>query len=75
MSRDLRRLRHELQGVVDDSISFSGLKHDFFLQAKVEPLGRSDRRARHCGDDGTVRALDVGCGVGALHPYVKPFFS
>ena len=23
---------------VDDSISFSGLKHDFFLQAKVEPL-------------------------------------
>ena len=23
---------------VDDSISFSGLKHDFFLQAKVQPL-------------------------------------
>ena len=27
------------------------------------------------GIDGKVRALDVGCGVGALHPYVKPLFS
>ncbi|MBZ9703846.1 MULTISPECIES: class I SAM-dependent methyltransferase [unclassified Mesorhizobium] len=58
---------------VDDSISFSGLKHDFFLQAKVAPLARLIAE-RGIGK-GPVRALDVGCGVGALHPYVKPLFS
>ena len=60
---------------VDDSISFSGLKHDFFLQAKVEPLAELIAERGVAGNDGTVRALDVGCGVGALHPYVKPLFS
>jgi SAM-dependent methyltransferase len=60
---------------VDDSISFSGLKHDFFLQAKVEPLAGLIARRGIAGNDSTVRALDVGCGVGALHPYVKPLFS
>ena len=60
---------------VDNSISFSGLKHDFFLQAKVEPLAELIAERGVAGNDGTVRALDVGCGVGALHPYVKPLFS
>ncbi len=58
---------------VDDSISFSGLKHDFFLQAKVAPLAQLIA-GRGIGE-GSVRALDVGCGVGALHPYVRPLFS
>jgi SAM-dependent methyltransferase len=60
---------------VDDSISFSGLKHDFFLQAKVEPLAQLIAERGIAGDQGKVRALDVGCGVGALHPYVTPLFS
>jgi len=60
---------------VDDSISFSGLKHDFFLQAKVQPLADLLARRGIARADGTVRALDVGCGIGALHPYVKPLFS
>ena len=60
---------------VDDSISFSGLKHDFFLQAKVQPLADLIVRRGIARGDGTVRALDVGCGIGALHPYVRPLFS
>jgi len=50
---------------VDDSISFSGLKHDFFLQAKLDPLARLIAERGVAKGDGSVRALDVGCGVGA----------
>jgi SAM-dependent methyltransferase len=60
---------------VDDSISFSGLKHDFFLQAKLGPLAKLIAERGIANGDGSVRGLDVGCGVGALHPYVKPLFS
>lgn len=54
---------------VQDSIGFSGLKHDFFLQAKVDILAGlvAEKLAA-----GPVRALDIGCGVGALHPFLKP---
>ncbi|RAZ75259.1 class I SAM-dependent methyltransferase [Mesorhizobium atlanticum] len=60
---------------VDESISFSGLKHDFFLQAKVEPLARVIAERGLAEGGAGVRALDVGCGIGALHPYVRPLFS
>jgi len=60
---------------VDDSISFSGLKHDFFLEAKVAPLARLVTERGLARSPAGVRALDVGCGIGALHPYVKPLFS
>jgi SAM-dependent methyltransferase len=59
--------------VVQSSIDFSGLPHDFFMQAKAELLGQTLRRrlgAAHAG-----RLLDVGCGVGALHPYLAGLFD
>lgn len=49
---------------VERSIAFSGLKHDFFLAAKVERLRRLF--ASHFGDRRPA-LLDVGCGVGAMH--------
>jgi SAM-dependent methyltransferase len=58
--------------VVQDSISFSGLKHDFFLQAKADLM--REKIAAHFGarkPDG----LDLGCGVGAFHPYVRQHFA
>lgn len=58
--------------VVQDSIGFSGLKHDFFLQAKADLM--RDKILAHFGPrkpDG----LDVGCGVGAFHPYVRRLFA
>lgn len=67
--------RSSYNRTVDDSISFSGLKHDFFLQAKVEPLARLIAERGLAAHPAGVRALDVGCGVGALHPYVRPLFS
>jgi SAM-dependent methyltransferase len=61
--------------VVEGSVRFSGLKHDFFLIAKADLLRRLviERRLRQGGR--VVRALDVGCGVGSLHPYLEGVFE
>ena len=59
--------------VVQSSIDFSGLPHDFFMQAKADLLSRVLRSrlgAPHAG-----RLLDVGCGVGTLHPYLANLFD
>jgi len=59
--------------VVQSSIDFSGLPHDFFMQAKADVLARALRSrfgAAHAG-----RLLDVGCGVGTLHPYLSGLFD
>ena len=61
--------------LVEGSIRFSGLKHDFFLIAKADLLRRLvvERKLRQGG--ASVRALDVGCGVGSLHPYLEGVFE
>jgi SAM-dependent methyltransferase len=60
---------------VAGSIRFSGLRHDFFLIAKADLLRRLvvERGLRQ--DGAGVRALDVGCGVGSLHPYLEGVFE
>lgn len=58
--------------VVQSSIDFSGLPHDFFLEAKAELM--REKIAAHFGGrkpDG----LDVGCGVGSFHPFVRNLFA
>jgi 2-polyprenyl-3-methyl-5-hydroxy-6-metoxy-1,4-benzoquinol methylase len=59
--------------VVQSSIDFSGLPHDFFMQAKADVLSRVLRR--RLGRAHAGRLLDVGCGVGTLHPYVADLFD
>jgi SAM-dependent methyltransferase len=51
---------------VQSSIDFSGLRHDFFLEAKAGVLARTMRH--HFGAAKPSTALDVGCGIGLLHP-------
>lgn len=58
---------------VEDSISFSGLSHDFFQQSKALML--QDILERRLPDRNSRRLLDVGCGVGALHPFIAPMFQ
>jgi SAM-dependent methyltransferase len=54
---------------VQSSIEFSGLPHSFFLQAKADLLrGLVDE---HVGGPQRPQMLDVGCGVGSLHPYLR----
>jgi SAM-dependent methyltransferase len=54
---------------IAESIGFSGLEHAFFLEAKAEALLQLVRR--RLGDPQSLRALDVGCGFGLLHPYLS----
>lgn len=66
--------RSDYGDVVEESVRFSGLKHDFFLQAKADILHRIIA-ARGLGENGNApKALDVGCGIGALHPFCRPLF-
>jgi SAM-dependent methyltransferase len=59
--------------VVQNSIDFSGLPHAFFMTAKAELL--REIIARHFGPTRQPDALDVGCGVGAFHPYLRGMFG
>ena len=54
---------------VERSIAFSGLSHDYFLEAKAALL--ADVFTAHFGDR-RPHLLDVGCGVGSLHGFLHP---
>jgi SAM-dependent methyltransferase len=60
--------RDNYRDVVQSSIDFSGLPHSFFMRAKVDLL--RELIARHGGPDKPAM-LDVGCGVGSLHPLLR----
>ncbi|RVC56327.1 MAG: class I SAM-dependent methyltransferase [Mesorhizobium sp.] len=75
MSEHFDSYNTSYRDVVEGSIRFSGLQHDFFLAAKADLLRRLvvERHLRAGGAE--VRALDVGCGIGALHPYLEGAFD
>jgi SAM-dependent methyltransferase len=56
------------ESVVQRSIDFSGLEHDFFLKAKARVL--AELFAAHFGQGAKPSLLDVGCGVGRLHAHL-----
>jgi len=56
--------------VVQDSVAFSGIGYDYFLRSKAALL--ADVIAEQLPDCPSPKVLDVGCGVGALHPLLAP---
>ncbi len=59
--------------VVQSSIDFSGLPHSFFTAAKANALREIIATRLH-----GIRAphlLDVGCGIGEIHPLVRGMFG
>jgi ubiquinone/menaquinone biosynthesis C-methylase UbiE len=58
---------------VQASIDFSGLPHSFFMAAKADLLGELIRTWFAPGQ--RPAALDVGCGIGTFHPYVRDLFG
>lgn len=73
MSTRFDEYRQSYDSVVQDSIGFSGLKHDFFMRAKADAL---DRLVEERGLDASkISALDIGCGVGALHRHLRDKFA
>ena len=69
MSSAFDQYRANYEAVVEDSIAFSGLRHEFFLRAKAVLL--AELFAERLGTDRPA-LLDVGCGVGRLHPLLAP---
>ena len=60
--------RKNYRDVVQSSIDFSGLPHSFFQRAKADLL--RELIARRLGPEKPAM-LDVGCGVGSLHPLLR----
>jgi SAM-dependent methyltransferase len=53
---------------INQSIRFSGLAHDFFVKGKADRLLALLDRAGF--ERQGLKLLDIGCGVGLLHPYL-----
>jgi len=60
--------QNNYRAVVQSSIDFSGLPHDFFQRAKADLL--RELIAERLGG-GRPAMLDVGCGVGSFHPLLR----
>ena len=67
------RYHETYEATVQGSVSFSGLPHSFFLTAKVDLL--SALFASHFGSAHRPSLLDVGCGIGRMHPLLRPIVS
>ncbi len=61
--------RSTYRDAVNDAISFSGLKVDFFTKAKAAHL--LNLLALKVGTPHNLSILDVGCGVGVYHPLLR----
>lgn len=57
---------------VEKAIGFSGRAHDFFLQRKATLL--RELAAEELGPTPSLAVLDVGCGTGAMEPFLLPAF-
>lgn len=57
----------------NESISFSGLKVDFFVRAKAQHI-LTEAKA-HFADIAQINVLDIGCGVGKYHPLLRNDFK
>jgi SAM-dependent methyltransferase len=58
---------------VQRSIGFCGQDHGYFTRRKADHL--LDLAGSRLGDPRTVRALDVGCGVGTTHAHLAGRFA
>lgn len=69
MEAGFDRYGAEYERHVQRSIGWSGAEHAFFVEEKARHLLRLVRR--HVGDPARSRVLDVGCGVGLVHPHLR----
>ena len=72
MSAQFDSYRDNYRDVVQSSIDFSGLPHDFFMRAKARLV--RELIAEKLGTSKPAM-LDVGCGVGSFHPLLHSMVS
>jgi SAM-dependent methyltransferase len=70
MTHEFDQFSDGYEATVEQSVSFSGLKHDFFLAAKSRLLAKLF--AERFADPHAISILDLGCGVGLFHPWLQP---
>jgi SAM-dependent methyltransferase len=63
----------EYRDVVQASIDFSGLSYEFVTVAKADIM--REVIAARFGAEAKPSALDVGCGIGVLHRYIRDRFA
>jgi len=63
----------EYRDVVQSSIDFSGLSYEFVTAAKADII--REVIAARFGPEAKPSALDVGCGIGVLHRYIRDRFA
>jgi SAM-dependent methyltransferase len=74
MSKDeFDEYRDNYVDVVEKSVEFSGLRHSFFQESKALIINDLLEQYLHGRPNKTL--LDIGCGVGALHPYIDKMFT
>jgi SAM-dependent methyltransferase len=73
MSQLFDTYEHSYRDIVQSSIDFSGLPHSFFYAAKADMM--RDLIADRFGAASRPSALDVGCGIGMFHPFVRDVFG
>lgn len=54
---------------IDRALTVVGLEHGFFFEAKVRQILEARRRL---AASGTVRVLEIGCGIGLLTQRLRP---
>ena len=57
---------------INKSVNFSGRDHSFFTALKADVLAHQLKPA---AGENLPRLLDVGCGVGSLHPWLRDHVS
>jgi ubiquinone/menaquinone biosynthesis C-methylase UbiE len=75
MTQVFDEYKDNYRDVVQSSIDFSGLEHDFFMRAKVRLLFEAIAAHPQLGAPKGLACLDVGCGVGSFHPHVGDRFE
>ncbi|MCS6762549.1 MAG: methyltransferase domain-containing protein [Candidatus Devosia symbiotica] len=69
---DFDRLTESYEQEIGQSLAFSGMEHQFFIDKKRDMLLALANA--QFGDVGKLDVLDLGCGLGGYHPGLKDIF-
>lgn len=69
---DFDRLTESYEQEIGQSLAFSGIEHQFFVDKKRDKL--LELAEAHCGPVAKLDVLDLGCGLGGYHPGLKNVF-
>lgn len=66
--QEFDQYRDSYESLIESSLSFASQPHDFYMQLKADDL--FNVLSKSYSQTATVKILDLGCGHGAIHPYM-----